>query len=87
MGDDRYTSPARDYECVNVAQGLVAHTAALHKHNLLQLRDLAALPHQVLLAREGHLTVQPGAAAAARVRARSVEHEFALPVQADGEVQ
>lgn len=44
VGDDRYASPARDYECMNVAQGLLAHTASLHKHNLLQLRDLAALP-------------------------------------------
>lgn len=29
----------------------------------------------------------PRAAAAARVRARSVEHEFALPVQAQRQVQ
>ena len=87
VGDDRYTSPARDYECMNGVHALWANTAALRQHNLLQLHHFAALPQQVLLAREGHLPVQPGAAAATRVRARSVEHEVALPVQADGQVQ
>ena len=96
MGDDRYTSPAQRDTVQQREAGV--RTACLPEHVLPHMQNTAAVGvQQVALARERHLLMPPRTRRLTPLRltplrfiplhACSEEHQFAVAVQAECEVQ